>query len=61
MDDYVELPPVLSEPVYNEEGFGVGFRISHPPGVECVFPFPTGRCSCGRTDTDTVPFLSESE
>lgn len=58
MDAYVGLPPTISEPMYNEEGFGVGFRISHPPGVECAYHPTSKRCSCGRMDIGIVPSLS---
>lgn len=48
------LPVTYPEPVFNEDGFGVGFRIVHPPGVECVFPPNTKQCSCGRMEVGVV-------
>lgn len=50
----VELPVTIAEPVFNEQGFSVGFRIVHPPGVECVFPPGTKQCSCGKMDLGVV-------
>jgi hypothetical protein len=52
------LPEVYPEPIYNDQGFGVGFRVVHPPGVECVFPPDTHQCSCGKID---VGIVSEDE
>lgn len=49
-----ELPVTLSEPILNEQGFYVGFAISHPPGVDCVFPPTTNQCSCGKMDLGIV-------
>lgn len=46
------LPPVFPEPEYNDQNFGVGFRMVHPPGVECAFPPPHNRCSCGKSAPD---------
>lgn len=48
----VELPVTMSEPILSEEGFGVGFRIFHPPGVACVFPADTHQCSCGKINVE---------
>lgn len=45
-----ELPVTMAEPVYNDQGFAVGFRVMHPPGVECVFDQRTHKCSCGRPE-----------
>lgn len=44
----------LAEPIYNEQGFSVGFRVTHPPGVSCVFDPATSRCSCGKLDLGVV-------
>lgn len=52
--DYDSLPATIPEPIYNKDGFGVGFRVVHPPGVECVYPLPTKRCTCGRLDPGVV-------
>lgn len=49
-----DLPVTIAEPIYNDQGFGVGFRIIHPQGVECVFPLDTRQCSCGRMDVGIV-------
>ncbi len=49
-----DRPVTISEPIYNTEGFGVGFRIRHPESVECVFPPPTHQCSCGRLEIGVV-------
>lgn len=55
VDDTFRQPPItLTEPVYNTDGFGVGFRVVHPPGVECEFPPDTKRCSCGKMDLGVV-------
>lgn len=56
-------PLTISEPMFNGQGFGVGFRITHP-GSECVFPEATDKqCSCGRMDLGVVkaPEPEESE
>lgn len=58
--DYT-LPVTLSEPVLNEDGFYVGFRVVHPPGVECVFPLDTKQCSCGKMDIGIVTDESSTE
>lgn len=44
------LPVTIAEPVFNEQGFSAGFKLIHPPGVDCVFPPDTKQCSCGRTE-----------
>lgn len=49
-----EPPVTISEPIRNDQGFYVGFRIVHPPGVECVFPPNTKQCSCGKMDLGVV-------
>jgi hypothetical protein len=54
LSSYDSLPVTISEPIYNEDGFGVGFRVVHPPGVECVFPLPSRQCSCGRLAPGTT-------
>ncbi len=43
-------PPVLSEAVYDPELYGgvTGWRVFHPPGVECGFE--DGVCSCGAKE-----------
>jgi hypothetical protein len=45
-----ELPVTIPVPIYNEDGFGVGFDLVHPPDVECVFPPNTKQCSCGKME-----------
>lgn len=50
-----ERPVTISEPIYNDQGFGVGFRLSHPEGVECGFHPESHQCSCGRLDVGLVP------
>lgn len=50
----LELPVTMAAPVYNDQGFSVGFRITHPPGVECVFPLPSNQCSCGKTLAEVI-------
>lgn len=50
-----DLPPVIAQPLYNEDGFGMGFGISHPPGVECAYLEATRRCSCGRPQFGAAP------
>lgn len=45
-----ELPVTIAEPIYDSNGFSVGFRIVHPPGVECVFHPDTKQCPCGKTE-----------
>jgi hypothetical protein len=49
---YDSLPVTMSEPITNEDGFFVGFGVTHPPGIECVFPLPNRQCSCGKTLSD---------
>lgn len=48
------LPVTLTEPISSEDGFMTGWRIVHPPGVECVFPSDTKQCSCGRMKLGVV-------
>lgn len=50
----VERPITLTEPILNDEGFYVGFRVVHPPGVECVFPSDTNQCSCGKMNIGII-------
>lgn len=48
-------PPVtISQPIYNADGFSAGFRILHPPGVECSFHPVLKKCSCGKIDVGVV-------
>lgn len=58
-DVHDSLPIAYPEPVFNEDGFGAGFRVVHPPGVECVFPPNTKQCSCGKMDLGVTPPLSD--
>lgn len=47
-----EPPVTISEPVQNDQGFFVGFRIFHPEGVECAYSPNTHQCSCGKMESD---------
>lgn len=51
--DYV--PPItISQPIFNVDGFSAGFRILHPPGVECSYHPVVHQCSCGKLDLGLV-------
>lgn len=54
LEIYDSLPITMSAPIYNEDGFAVGWSVVHPPGVECVFPLPTKQCSCGKMELGIV-------
>lgn len=49
------IPPVtVAEPIYNDQGFSAGFRITHPPDVECSYHPVTKQCSCGKLNIGIV-------
>lgn len=43
-----EAPITMAEPIFGDDGFSKGFRVVHPPGVECAYRPETNQCSCGR-------------
>lgn len=53
-DSVYDPPATLATPIYNEDGFSVGFKVVHPPGVECAFHPEAKRCTCGRMDIGVV-------
>jgi hypothetical protein len=53
--------PVLSEVVLNDQGFASGFRLFHPPGVECAFDKRTHKCSCGQPEPTDETATEQSQ
>lgn len=47
-----DRPATITVPMTDADGREVGWRVTHPDGVEC--DFTDGQCTCGRMDLGII-------